>query len=83
MGNKKFLKPCPFCSGNAKVHLDQRFILKPCDFPKWYIQCESCHVRMSIATVKYCVDSWNKRKKIQDDINMEDDGKWNSVLFKE
>lgn len=71
----KSFKPCPFCGCNAKVRLDQRFISKPYDFPKWYIQCESCHVRTPIATVKYCVDLWNKRAKTQNDINMEDDGK--------
>lgn len=72
---ERVLKTCPFCGSYARLYEDLRFQNQPHEFPKWFIECGKCKVRTITSTMRYVVDSWNRRAKTIEELNMEDDGK--------
>ena len=72
---KRSLKKCPFCGGYAKVQMDYRFENKSHDFPKWYIECQECKTRTTVAYLNIVVKTWNSRVKSDLEMQMEDDGR--------
>lgn len=52
---KEKLKPCPFCGCEMveKVKAPMNGY--------YFIQCDSCHARSDISTVKQVVEDWNRR----------------------
>lgn len=56
------LELCPFCGCAAHIWEDGRFSIKPYYFPKWYIECNGCHIRTPITYIEDAVGRWNKRQ---------------------
>lgn len=62
MSNKKILKPCRFCGGNAQYEQDLQFVEKPENFPKWFVICKRCGVRTPTSTISHVQAIWNDRR---------------------
>lgn len=58
---RRVLKKCPFCGGNARYMEDMRFKEKKQDFPKWYVKCMQCGIGTDTATIPIITGMWNKR----------------------
>lgn len=60
--NKKELKPCPFCSGEAKYDNSDGYD---------YIFCDECGARAFGFNKEHAFDEWNKRAKYVNNVNNE------------
>ncbi len=61
MSDKRTLKPCPFCGGDAGYLEDLRFEEQSENFPKWYVKCKSCGVKTPTSTISQVQGIWNRR----------------------
>lgn len=49
------LKPCPFCGGAGKIHLEEGY---------WFVSCDNCQSGTAgFYTADDAVDTWNERVK--------------------
>lgn len=61
MKQKKELKPCPFCGGEAKIHTSEEFFL--IDKKKFSsVFCKNCQATSRyFNTSKEAIEAWNRR----------------------
>lgn len=50
--NRKLLKPCPFCGGEAKIGIGMG---------EYWVMCTNCEASSGMSTVNGAIELWNRR----------------------